>query len=267
MSADPACLIVVAPTFYTCLEDVRYRLALEACQNAAYHKITVILVDASPTSAIREGLVKAGDGYVEAVPQTAKGRKGAALREAIGLAFRQQQKQQQHENSNHYIAFQELEKVDMFRHWLPILQHMIDTAAQVTVPRRADACFRSTYPMEQYHAESFANAFLSTLGQDIGLVALDWTMGPVALRSDQVHHWINYVEGELWDVQLIPLIQAHLAGAKVTSLDIDYLHPESMKDEEQGDSKWNQKRLMQLNFLNDTVGKFITDVAMPSNNQ
>ena len=253
MNADPASLIVVAPTFYASLDEARYLLAVESCQDAAKHKIRLILVDASSASEIREGLEKAGGGYVIVVVQTVPGRKGAALREAIQLACQQA-------NEKTIVAFQELEKVDMFRHWNVVVQHMIETDADIIVPRRNDLCFRSNYPVEQYHCESFANLLLNSCGADIGLVAIDWTIGPVAFRFHVAEHWIKF-DGELWDAQLVPLVKAHLAGAKVVSLELDYIHPKTMKDQEEGVATWNEKRLMQLNFLKDTVGKLMVDSA------
>jgi hypothetical protein len=259
LTADPGSLIVVAPTFYARHDEIRYLVAIEACRNAAKHQIQMILVDASSNSEIREGLEQAGGGYVQVVRQTALGRKGAALREAIQLAYKQA-------NEQSVIAFQELEKSDMFRHWLPLVQHMNKTGADVTIPRRADNSFRSDYPIEQYHCESFANSLLNSMGADIGLAAIDWTIGPAAFRYNQAHHWINF-DGELWDAQLIPLVNAHLAGAMVTSLEIDYRHPKIMKEEEEGVAKWNEKRLMQLNFLKDTVGKLMVDTAKSRNDK
>ena len=253
MNGDLTSLIVVAPTCYVSLDEARYLLAVAACQHAAKHKIQMILVDASSESAIREGLEKAGGGYVRVVLQTVPGRKGAALREAIQLACQQA-------NEKSIIAFQELEKVDMFRHWNVVVQHMLETGADIIVPRRDDRCFRSNYPIEQYHCESFANLLLNSWGADIGLVAIDWTIGPVAFRNQLAEHWIRF-DGELWDAQLIPLVEAHVAGFKVASFEIDYIHPKTMKDEEEGAAKWNEKRLMQLNFLKETVGKLMVEIA------
>lgn len=247
-------LIVVAPTFYSSRDEARYLLGLEACQNAARHQIHLLLVDASPTNDIAEGLQNAGLGYVQVMKQTAIGRKGAALREAIQLAYEEANTG----NPSVVIGFQELEKVDMFRHWPSLVKHMMETSADVTVPRRADSSFRVYYPIEQYHCESFANLYLDSLAAKIGLPSIDWTMGPVAFRYQYAKHWLDF-PGEMWDAQLVPLVYAYLAGAKVTSYTIDYLHPKEMKEEEEGVFIWNEKRLIQLNFLKDTVGKAITE--------
>jgi hypothetical protein len=59
---------------------------------------------------------------------------------------------------------------------------------------------------------------------------------------------------------LQPIVEAHLAGAKVSSFEIDYNHPEAMKNMEQGVAAWNEKRLYQLNVLSETVGKRMKEV-------
>jgi hypothetical protein len=249
-------LTVVAPTFYSNVDETRYLLGLEACQNAARYKIRLLLVDASPTDDVREGLLAAGQGYVKVMKQTSSGRKGAALREAIQWA----NNDDANDSSTMIIGFQELEKVDMFRHWGPLVQHMMETSADIGVPRRHDDSFRAGYPIEQYHCESFANLYLDSLSRDIGLVSIDWTMGPVAFRKPFAKYWIDF-DGDMWDAQLVPLVQAFQAGAKVSSLSVDYLHPKSMKEQEEGVAQWNEKRLHQLNFLRMTVGKALVDVS------
>jgi hypothetical protein len=260
MSPPPLALTVVAPTFYSSLDEPRYLLGIEACRQAAKYRIRLILVDASPLEEVRKGLEEAGkangQSFVQVVPQKQKGRKGVALREAINAAY----EECGDSRGTHVIAFQELEKIDMFRHWHSLLQHMHDTASDITVPRRADGSFHTYYPIEQYHAESFANLYLDSLGGKIGLASVDWTMGPVAFRCSYTSHWLRY-DGELWDAQLVPLVQAHLAGAKVSSYEVDYHHPETMKQQEQGVPIWNEKRLLQLNFLKDTVGKLMKEIT------
>jgi hypothetical protein len=255
-------LIVVAPTFYTSLEESRFLLGLEACRQSAANGIRLILVDGSPKKEIiwkelEEAGVYKGKTYVRVVPQTNQGKKGVALREAIQLAS----DEIIHESKvPGIIAFQELEKVDMFRHWHSIVRHMMatDRDSDIVVPHRKETSFRSHYPIEQFHCETFINLYLDSFGKQIGMVPIDWTIGPVAFRSKFAKHWLDY-KGDLWDAQLVPLVQAHLAGAKVSSFEIDYYHPEAMKQEEEGIPKWNEKRLMQANFLKNTVGRVMQE--------
>jgi hypothetical protein len=254
-------LIVVAPTFYPGLEDLRFLLGKEACRQAAKHKIRLILIDASPLDKVKQGLEDAGKPFVRVVQQKSVGKKGVALREAIQVAHEELSKSE----GESVIAFRELEKVDMFRYWNPLVQHMADTNSDVTVPRRADASFRNTYPIEQYFAENFVNLYLDILGRDIRLSSIDWTMGPVAFRSKFASHWLEY-KGDLWDVQLVPLVNAHSIGAKVSSFEVDYLHPSTMKEQEEGSALWGEKRLFQINTLKNTVGERMKEIAAQAKN-
>jgi hypothetical protein len=249
-------LVVVAPTFYPSVDDLRYLLGAEACRQAAEHKIRLILIDASPLEDVKQGLEDAGKPFVRVIQQKSVGKKGVALREAIQVAHEELSNCE----GESVIAFMELEKVDMFRYWNPLVQHMVDTNSDVTVPRRADASFRSTYPIEQYFSENFVNLYLDGLGREIGLASIDWTMGPVAFRSKFAHHWLEY-KGDLWDVQLVPLVNAHSIGAKISSFKVDYQHPPTMKEQEEGSVLWGEKRIFQVNVLKDTVGARMKEIS------
>ena len=76
----------------------------------------------------------------------------------------------------------------------------------------------------------------------------------MALRCSHEHYWLNF-DGEIWNAQIVPMIHAHLAGAAVRDIPIDYRHSPLMKQEEQGQPIWSEKRLMQLNFLSDYVAE------------
>ena len=259
MSSSSNNFVVVAPTFYSSTQDTRYLLGLDACRQAAKYGIHLTLIDASPSQDVKKGLEAAGireasgEKFVQVKTQTSIGKKGVALREGIQEALRYLNERSP-ENKDGFIGFQELEKVDLFRHWNSIIQNMVDTKADVCVPKRRETEFQNTYPIEQYHSEMFANFMLNSLGAPLTLTQSDWTNGPLAFRISQSHHWLQY-NGELWDAQLTPLVEAHLAGAKVSSFEIDYNHPKEMKNMEQGVAAWNEKRLYQLNVLSDTVGK------------
>jgi hypothetical protein len=270
-------LIVVAPTFYKSLDESRCRLALEACQQAARQEIRLVLIDASPRhDEIATALTDAGMGgphhdqpYVRVLPQQSLGKKGTALREAIQAACQELDSDEKGSSSRGsssssnssrcIIAFQEPEKVGMLRHWKSIVEYMDTIQADILVPHRSNTSFQQSYPIEQYHCETFANFYLNALASTIGLTpapSLDWTMGPIAFRRDQAHYWLEGCNDcEVWDAQLVPIIRAHVAGRTVATLEIDYHHPTAMKQQEEGDSSWMEKRLLQLNFLSETVGQ------------
>lgn len=239
-SAKATHYVVCSPTFYPNLQDVRLQLGLDACRQAKNHGVPLLLIDASPPD-VKAALLEAGATAV--IPQTFKGRKGAALRECIHVA-------RSVLDDDGVIAFQELEKVDMIAQQRSVAQELWRSGLDVIVPKRADDAFKATYPIEQYHQEKFANLYLDSLGVAAGLPdGIDWTMGPVALRATMAKHWLND-DGELWDAQIVPYVRAaRWHGAKVGSIELEYHHPPSMKAEEEGVAVWGEKRLMQLNFL------------------
>jgi hypothetical protein len=260
----PLNLIVVAPTFYSSVEESRFILGLDACRQAARYGIRLILVDGSPLEEIRTALQNAGKNrqgksFVRVIPQVVPGKKGVALREAIRAAL------EEFDSAglacgHGVIAFQELEKVDMFRNWNSVVNHMAETGAEVVCPRREDSLFKSTYPIEQYYSETFGNLYLDSLGSKIGFPSIDWTVGPIALRCTLSKYWLDF-DGQIWDAQLVPMLHAFLAGAKVTSFEIDYRHSELMKHQEEGQPEWSEKRLMQLNHLSEKLGKKLKESA------
>lgn len=250
---------VVVPTFYSDRKDPRYVLALETCQQAFVKEIRMIVVDASPSQMIRDGLEQAGRGWVTVVQQTSQGKKGAALREGIRMAATLLQ-QETKDDRPCIIAFQEPEKFEMMYHWADSIRHMVETQSDVCCIRRNDHEFQRTYPIEQYHSEQFANLFLDSLGQTIGMPSLDWTSGPVAFGVSMANQWLE-CDGEIWDAQLLPIIDCFLQAAKVTSFEVPYEHPRQMKEQEESNPVFMEKRLHQLNFLNETVGQKLRTVA------
>ena len=79
--------------------------------------------------------------------------------------------------------------------------HARENDADIIVPRRGDKDFRASYPTEQYHSEQFANLFLDSLGNKIGLPSTDWTNGPFAFDASMATQWLEY-DGEIRDAQL-----------------------------------------------------------------
>ena len=253
LHGSPANFVVVSPTFYPNMADPRFKLGVEACRRAKALGIRLLLVDASPPE-VREALREAG---AEVHVQTVRGRKGAALREAIGIARSQLP-------PDGVICFQELEKVEMIGLQREVAAYVVSSGCDVCVPRRDDSLFRRSYPIEQYHSENFVNRYLDTLGSAVGLPTLDWTFGPVAFRAAAASFWLQN-DGELWDAQIVPFIRAaRWGGARCEGLQVQYSHPEPMKREEEGVAAWSEKRLMQLNFLFKEVGGALKEEAPPA---
>lgn len=250
-------LIVVAPTFYADRMDLRYQLALELCREAAKLEIHLLLVDGSPDPQVQEELAQAGQGFVTVEKQKLPGKKGVALREGIAAA------QAKAASDDTIIAFQEPEKIDMLRHWRNVVTHMQSTSSDICVPRRSPDSFQSSYPIEQYHSESFANLHLDSLAKQVNFPSIDWMVGPIALRACKACYWLDY-DGELWDAQIVPMVLAQRwYGCTVSSLEVDFILPAGMKQQEEGVPKWGEKRLFQLNIVFETVGKALKDKEKP----
>lgn len=252
----PLPLVVVIPTRYVDLNDLRYLLALDCCRAAVTHEIPLVVVDNSPDASVRQAFtdagtdVSSGTSWVTVIHWT-RGRKGAALREGIRFASEERFK-----DNAIFIGFQEPEKVDMMRNWKAMSRHMQTKNLDICAAWRKDETFRNTYPMEQYHSETFANLHLNAVAAQNGFPSkIDWTSGPIMFHSKWAPAWLA-CDGEMWDAQMIPMIRAHYQdAATVGSYEIDFHHPASMKKQEEGVPEWNEKRLLQLNLLFDIVGK------------
>lgn len=252
MSAAEDPIIIVSPTFYPSLDDKRCELGLEACKRAVAAGLRMLLVDASPPE-VHAALAATG---VLVRKQTAKGRKGAALREAISAAVALLP-------ADGIICYQELEKVEMVSLQRGVADAIRASGAGVCVPRRQDKAFRESYPVDQYHSEHFANGYLDSLARPVGFPSVDWTFGPLALRASLAPHWLA-CNGELWDAQIVPMVEAaRWAGKGVIEHPVHYTHPPEMKAEEEGVPKWSEKRLEQLNFLFLHVGGALKATSAP----
>jgi len=172
------------------------------------------------------------------------GSRGGAIREGIQHCL------QHMEPRGGVVLWQEPEKVDLVRWYRTIARPLWHSEAHIVVPVRQAKAFQETYPKEQYHAESYGNLMVNAFAAKRGLTAsLDWFFGPVAFLSDKAPHWLEY-QGTAWDAQMVPILHAYLKeGAKILGVEIDYRHSPLMKAQEDGDTVFGEKRLMQLNLL------------------
>ncbi|KAL7486753.1 hypothetical protein ACHAW6_012346 [Cyclotella cf. meneghiniana] len=253
-------ICVVSVTCYTDASDVRFTLAQQLCRLAHQKQINLIVVDDSPPH-IREQLrQEQGAGCVQIVSQD-KGLyhgKGGVLRQAIERA----KTWFQDDPKRCAICFTEPEKVDLLNHIPNIVQPILmeDPSADVVVPFRNRALFQETYPIEQYHSESFANLHFNSLakhhaGFQHSDGGLDWLFGPFAFNARLASHWLDYT-GNSWDAQMIPYVRGVLRhGWRIKAVEVKFRHPPEMKEQEEGDPVWTSKRLHQLNVLFDLLGK------------
>ena len=244
--------------------DIRFTLVQQLCRLAQQKQINLIVVDDSPMHIQEQLRQEQGAGCVQIISQDNDRYqgKGGALRQAIDHARTWFQDDQKLDLKECVICFTEPEKVDLLNHIPNIVQplFMEDQSADVVVPFRSQGLFRDTYPIEQYHSESFANLHFNSLakrhagfqGSDGGL---DWLFGPFAFNAHLACHWIEYT-GNTWDAQMIPYVRGVLRhGWRIKSVEVHFRHPPEMKVQEQGDPVWTSKRLHQLNVLFELLGK------------
>mmetsp|Transcript_26000 Transcript_26000/g.55896 ORF Transcript_26000/g.55896 Transcript_26000/m.55896 type:complete len:278 (-) Transcript_26000:113-946(-) len=255
---------VVTVTYYPNTSDIRFYLALQLCKLAAHHKIHLIIVDGSPDhAAIRDQFQDGSDGHVHVFEQDVEhySGKGGSLRQAIGKATEWFRENNVPVNDA-AICFTEPEKVDLINHVRDIVEPILDGRAHVIVPTRNDDLFRETYPMEQYHSESFGNMHFNLLARQVegfqnqqGAEKLDWLFGPFAFNAKLASGWLNY-KGISWDAQMVPYVRGvRNHDWRIMSVTVGFRHPKEMKEQEEGDPVWTTKRLTQLNLLFDLLGK------------
>ena len=144
-------LVVFTATRYNSTKEVRFQQSIETLKALKEQGLPVMVVDASPDSDVREQLSATG---AIVSKQQAKGKKGAAFREAAILAS-----QMEGVTAETWICWQEPEKTDMARHWASA----VDTTAAVVAVARVLSNFKKTYPIEQFHSENFANLHLDSV--------------------------------------------------------------------------------------------------------
>ena len=259
---------IITTTYYPDLNDIRFLCARDLCHLAAQHKFHVFIVDDSPNEMVRRQLQGASLQYVHVTQQDRAqySGKGGALRQAIRMAI-----EWFGENiidvDKAAIVFTEPEKINLIEHVNNIVLPLLVGSADVVVPARNGKLFRETYPLEQYHSESFGNLYFNLLAKqfrgfqqmtdlgDTSTTNLDWLFGPFAFKASLAKSWLQY-EGTSWDAQMIPYVRGvRKDGWRIMGVSIDYRHPVNMKQQEEGDRTWVAKRLYQLNLLFDLLGK------------
>ena len=115
-------VVAFTVTFYTSVDEVRCALALRLCEVAAECQIPLVVVDASPDPAVPAAMIERG---ATVHPQQSKGKKGAALREAISRALPLAA-------PKGVLLWLEPEKVDMLRHAAVTARPIIQRDAEVT---------------------------------------------------------------------------------------------------------------------------------------
>ncbi|KAH9252193.1 hypothetical protein BASA81_009785 [Batrachochytrium salamandrivorans] len=261
-------VIVVTLSMFTDINDVRFLCMLDACKELILHKIPVICVDDSPDAIFKQlkpKLETASEGWIRVSKFQGVGKKGASLREAISLAMACKPNPSSSSTKtleNWAIAFTELEKVAFFPHVRQCAQPIVNGEADIVTPSRNLALFQSTYAVEQFYSESIGNMHMNMRWKEhIGepkFNDLDWYFGPIVWNSARVsQYYLDGVDLEFWDAQIVPAIRAYKAGAapRWKSVEIPYHHPSEMKVQEEGNLVFCEKRMMQLHLVSGELMK------------
>jgi len=258
-------LVVFTCTYYASTEDLRLHQCIETLNDPTYGSSTVatVVVDGSPRE-IHEYLKRACVNTIICKEEGRNGKgKGGALREAAAIAGSLPGVE-----DDTWLCWQEAEKSDMMRCWQTEVIHEENDALlsnyDTICPKRNDVCFKKSYPIEQYHSESYGNYYMNCVMKGalkavndaknekdpvIRCEGIDWHFGPFAFRKKLLPLWLKY-EGISYDAQLIPIVAVIRKGYAVnSSLEVNFLLDEKMKNQEEDNLDFIEKRLYQLNDL------------------
>lgn len=263
-------IIIFTCTWYPNTSDLRFRQCLETLKKAAENSFPIVVVDGSPSEQVHAALGETG--AIVCRQADSKGGKGAALREAAAIAAKNAA-----EDSNiTLLCWQEPEKTDMITKWRDVYE-ALGTEDDIVVPRRAQQTFQSSYPIEQYYSESYGNLYLDAVMKDAilenqerggnaihwprmndeetpprGTATIDWHFGPFAFRARHLPLWTAYT-GNSYDAQLVPIVHGLRKGLSVCTVNVDFTLDKRMKEQEENNVVFIEKRLKQLSDLDPKV--------------
>uniref|UniRef100_A0A7S3PXQ2 Glycosyltransferase 2-like domain-containing protein n=1 Tax=Chaetoceros debilis TaxID=122233 RepID=A0A7S3PXQ2_9STRA len=281
-------IVIFTCTYYQTTEDLRFHQCLETLQSKyGANSVPVVVVDGSPPE-VHEVLKNSTGAIVRKETGNCGKGKGGALREAAQVAA-----SLPGVDENTWLCWQEAEKSHMMQCWARNVFLNIDSKSDdneeksgskvedsddIITPFRDVTCFQRSYPIEQYHSESYGNYYLNCVmnealtkcrpdmqssgtgssSKDLSL-SIDWHFGPFAFRRKLLHLWMEY-KGTSYDAQLIPIVHALRKGHKVNArIHVPFELDSRMKDQEEGDIDFIEKRLHQLNGLDPMVKKSWSD--------
>ena len=169
------------------------------------------------------------------------------------------------EDESIIYGFMEMEKVDFVNHISTCARYFVDhPEVSVVNPKRLDELFKQTYAIEQYHSESFGNAYLNfefLKSKNISPSkhasdGVDWLFGPILFNASCVPSYLSYA-GPKWDAQMVPAIERLISSPNsiIASVEIPFVHSPLQKKQEAGDVGLCAKRLEQLEYMTNTLTK------------
>lgn len=258
--------IVFTCTYYSDPNDVRLHQCLKTLQDPKFGAsvIPIVVVDGSPPD-VHEMIKSSSNAIVYKESKMYGKGKGGALREALQMASLLPGA-----NESTWLCWQEPEKSDMLRCWVNEVFSGsgvgVSSMDDVICPMRKKDCFQASYPIEQYHSETYGNYYLNGIMKEqldkmeYKCDDIDWHFGPFALRKKTLYLWMEY-KGTSYDAQVIPVVAAIRKQIyRINcSIQVSFKLDANMKQQEEGSLDFIEKRLHQLNDLDPKVKQFWKD--------
>lgn len=233
-------VVIATTTWYRSPDEIRVQEAFKTFRSAKSLGISIVVVDGSPSEAVKELLEDSGAILVT----QEKGTMGSSRRQAIAEATRLA-------GEGGAIVWMEPEKNSLVSFINQMVRPILSGQCDIVIPRRRDGL--TSYTKHQKHAELYGNeGFCLLIGK-----ALDVWFGPRAFSVAAAGYFLTYNGksldgardyGDRWDSIFIPLVRAIAVGKRVEEVMVDYVHPHEQTAAEETFVDY-KKRMLQLTSL------------------
>lgn len=218
-------VVLVTTTFSPNADDLRFRLALDTCREAARCGYQLVIVDDSPPEEAK-GLLEAAGATV--FKQTEKGMGGSrrqVLREALARGAET-------------IVWLEPEKAPLVGLLGPCIDMVSSSGYDLVIPMRRTL---ESLPTYQQRSEYWANLLLAHVTKRYDL---DLMFGPRVMSREAAELFLSYdgSAGDLWHILFLPVLRALAAGMNIGKVVVEYVHPPEQTAAEEGNEAMDAKR-------------------------
>lgn len=225
---------IATTTFYnpdSQSDTVRAEIAKKLVRTATDMGYRIVIVDGGSS----QELLREFEGYGGIVYQEEQKGMGKVRRQAIREAYN---------TKRQIIAWTEPEKEDYIKEIMKTAVLVLEGNADLVVPRRKSM---ESYPTSQQLAEPLGNLFWEHLTGH----SLDVWFGPRTWKREISDYFLKYdgKYGDKWDSIFIPVMDAIIQGKKVIGVEVDYIHPAKQTEIEEHDTRFDKKRVEQLDNL------------------
>lgn len=239
--------VIVTDSWYNLnkeLDRIRYQTSKNSVERAINAGYSVFIVDGGSPNEV----IDTYQDFGATVLNQEKRGMGNGRRQVIEAGYN---------FGKEYMIWMEIEKESFVSQIYKTLLPIVNGEADIIVPERASM---ESYPREQQLSERIARFFFEDLtGED-----LDCFIGPRVFRRDQAHYFTDYKTkycqdeeyGDNWEVIFMPLLKAIHEGKKVKGVKIDYTHPATQTQFEEGNIELFGKRIKQLSDITQAMTKY-----------